>query len=626
MITKTRRIFSILIAVCMIVALFPCVAMAASPDKDENGNLLLNSTNFSDANFLEYLKSEFDNENNGYLTQTQVDEIKEIYCSGRQIKSLEGIQYFSNLEVLICDDNIIESIDVSKNTNLEYLSVYENKISSLDISNNEDLISLDCGLNELKTLHLSNNSKLEELYCDCNLLTGLDVSKNTALETLYCSYNYLTKLDVSKNVNLSCLYCENNRLTVLDLSNNTMLNFEDLLCDTQHINKIQIKKIGNSYQADLKAVVGAENLGKITRVEAWVGDDDVSADFDSITGIATFSAEPVNITYTISTGFEDVEMVVTDEKRIIRVEGRTRFETSAKISQAGYEDDGADYIVIVDGMNFPDALAATPIAYILGAPILMVNGQAGTIDNSVLDEIQRIDENHDARILIVGGPTAVKEKVVDTLKELGYPNENIARAYGQTRFGTAIDLAMGMKEISPDITTAYIANGMNYPDALVIGSAAAINDGVILFTRENQLPEETADYLKSEGFESIVILGGEFAVSKSVEDELNKICDDVTRISGENRFLTSVKIAEEYFPNSSVIFVATGFNFADALAGGPLAAYMDSPIILLNTYKQEITPEIADYIRRSGAEYVVVLGGELAVSAELYEQLEDIIY
>ena len=53
MITKTRRIFSILITVCMIVALFPCVAMAASPDKDENGNLLLNSTNFSDANFTE---------------------------------------------------------------------------------------------------------------------------------------------------------------------------------------------------------------------------------------------------------------------------------------------------------------------------------------------------------------------------------------------------------------------------------------------------------------------------------------------------------------------------------------------------------------------------------------------
>ena len=64
---------------------------------------------------------------------------------------------------------------------------------------------------------------LERLYCNDNQLTRLDVSNNTALTELYCSDNQLTSLDVSNNTALIWLGCDNNQLTSLDVSKNPVI-------------------------------------------------------------------------------------------------------------------------------------------------------------------------------------------------------------------------------------------------------------------------------------------------------------------------------------------------------------------------------------------------------------------
>jgi len=64
---------------------------------------------------------------------------------------------------------------------------------------------------------------ITHLICSDNQLTNLDVSKNTLLTLLVCSQNQLTSLDVSKNVALIKLLCRDNQLTNLDVSKNTML-------------------------------------------------------------------------------------------------------------------------------------------------------------------------------------------------------------------------------------------------------------------------------------------------------------------------------------------------------------------------------------------------------------------
>lgn len=82
-------------------------------------------------------------------------------------------------------------------------------------------------------------------------------------------------------------------------------------------------------------------------------------------------------------------------------------------------------------------------------------------------------------------------------------------------------------------------------------------------------------------------------------------------------------MAKKHFEDTEVIFVATGMSFADALSGGPLAAAMNAPIVLVNPNDKEVSAELAEYIEVSGAEKIVVLGGEQAVNAELCEFLAD---
>ena len=133
------------------------------------------------------------------------------------ISSLEGIQYFKNIEILYCDYNKLTSIDISKNTKLKFF---------------------ECTLNQLTNLDISKNLSLEELYCPSNNITSLDVSQLLNLKVLECAYNKLATLDVSLNTNLTKLICFKNELSSLNLKNgnNSILttfsakNNSDLSC------------------------------------------------------------------------------------------------------------------------------------------------------------------------------------------------------------------------------------------------------------------------------------------------------------------------------------------------------------------------------------------------------------
>ena len=108
-------------------------------------------------------------------------------------------------------------------TSLNILLCTDNQLTALDVSENTALTELDCRFNKLTALDVSKNTALTKLYCNENRLTALDVSKNTALLYLICVVNQLTSLDVSKNTALTDLNCSNNELTALDVSKNTAL-------------------------------------------------------------------------------------------------------------------------------------------------------------------------------------------------------------------------------------------------------------------------------------------------------------------------------------------------------------------------------------------------------------------
>ena len=170
-------------------------------------DVIINATNFPDANFRNYLLSQ-DYGSDRKLTEAEITGVTRINVSYKSIQSLKGIEYFTALTELRCYRNQLTSLDVSKNTALTSLYCYGNQLTSLDVSGCTSLTTLDCYSNSLTSLDVSKNTALTWLYCNDNKLTSLDVSGCTALIRLECFGNPLTSLDVSKNTSLTKLNCD----------------------------------------------------------------------------------------------------------------------------------------------------------------------------------------------------------------------------------------------------------------------------------------------------------------------------------------------------------------------------------------------------------------------------------
>jgi hypothetical protein len=128
----------------------------------------------------------------------------------KSITSLTGIEAFVNLTILACDNNLLTSLDVSKNTALTHLSCSKNQLTSLDVSKNIHLTLLDCFMNSISSLDVSKNKNLLWLNCLSNKLKNLDVTENTNLTVLICSGNKLISLDGANHSTLTSLDCGNN--------------------------------------------------------------------------------------------------------------------------------------------------------------------------------------------------------------------------------------------------------------------------------------------------------------------------------------------------------------------------------------------------------------------------------
>ena len=218
-------------------------------------------TTFPDAQFMYYLLQKYDRNNDGILSQEEMDAVTKIDVNKKGISSLQGVENFKNLQTLSCEENQLTNLDVSQNTSLTrldcnwnqltsldvsgctsltWLECYRNQLTSLDVSQNTALTGLSCSENQLTNLGVSKNTSLTWLRCNRNQLTSLDVSQNTALTGLECYRNQLTSLDVSKNTSLTSLYCGSNKLTSLDVSQNTALEYLD--CEYNKIPTLDISE------------------------------------------------------------------------------------------------------------------------------------------------------------------------------------------------------------------------------------------------------------------------------------------------------------------------------------------------------------------------------------------------
>jgi putative cell wall-binding protein len=289
-----------------------------------------------------------------------------------------------------------------------------------------------------------------------------------------------------------------------------------------------------------------------------------------------------------------------------RISGPDRFATSVQISQIGYPE-GSDAVFIVNGLNFPDALGAAPAAARIWAPVLLVTPWG--IPESVKAELTRLNPS---TIYIVGGAPSVSAEVETQLR--GYSSD-VVRFSGVDRFHTSRLVAQYFWGAS-DNRTAYVATGLNFPDALSAAPAAANEYAPVILVngKASALDSATASLLGELGIEKVVVTGGEPSVSAGVKkgiDELPFIVESYRR-NGADRVATSVITNQKSFPLADTAFLATGWNFPDALAGAALAGAWFSPVYLV---RQDCVPyDVLQEIGRLHVREVILLGGEPSLS------------
>ena len=306
------------------------VTLTAASGSSPNG-IPIDAEHFPDAKFRNVING-YDNNKDGTLSESEAKSVTKLDVYNKGITSLKGVEYFTALTVLWCNNNQLTALDLSKNTALTALYCHQNQLTALDVSKNTALTELDCQWNQLTELDLSKNTALTVLICYNNQLTAFDVSKNTALTTLHCHANQLTALDVSKNTALMDLNCGNNQLTVLDLSKNTALRWLDcgnnqlteldvskntaltyLSCKMQTASGLKITSSGNSsypYQFSFTEIMTSAQTANVSDVQGLDTDGkNIATTYSD--GVAMFASSPAKVTYNYTTAYKSTKMDVT---------------------------------------------------------------------------------------------------------------------------------------------------------------------------------------------------------------------------------------------------------------------------------------------------------------------------
>jgi len=160
--------------------------------------------------------------NDDSVTTANINTVGTLNVENQSIANMMGLEDFTAISYLRCNDNNLAELDISENLNLSILYCSDNELTSLDVSNNALLTILFPSYNNLTELDVSANPLMEKINCGRNNITSLDVTSNPALWYFGCIENNLTSLDLrnGNNTILTAFNSTNNPdLTCIDVDN-----------------------------------------------------------------------------------------------------------------------------------------------------------------------------------------------------------------------------------------------------------------------------------------------------------------------------------------------------------------------------------------------------------------------
>jgi putative cell wall-binding protein len=205
---------------------------------------------------------------------------------------------------------------------------------------------------------------------------------------------------------------------------------------------------------------------------------------------------------------DQVEAALGTPATVTRVGGADRYEVSRNL--IGHDVFGIPKsvgVLVATGTNFPDALGASPVAAQAKAPVLLVNGAAAQLNAAEKSTLTDLGVKN---VAVAGGTLAVSAAL----------QADLAKSYSVERFGGGdryeVNAALNTAAFD-NVDTVYLANGMNFPDALSGGAAAGSSGDALAITESNCISVATSIAIGHLVPEDIVILGGTASLGAAID-------------------------------------------------------------------------------------------------------------
>ncbi len=286
--------------------------------------------------------------------------------------------------------------------------------------------------------------------------------------------------------------------------------------------------------------------------------------------------------------------------------GATRVQTAVAIAQDRFPpDDSADAAVLARSDGYADAVAGTPLAAAVDGPVLLTPGEELHPDTAA--ELTRTLPAG-ATVYLLGGTGALRAEVEEQVRALGFAARRLA---GATRFETAIAVADAVTAVAGEPEVMFLATGLEFPNALVAGAAAGAASGVLLLS-DGPRPHPATDAW---------LLTRPLLARHAVGADAIAAYPTATPWGGSDPYATAADLAAfTEDRGADVISLASGADFADALAGGAHAAGLDTAVLL--TEPTNLSAPTADYLHAHAGrlDRLVVYGGDAAIAPATREE------
>lgn len=267
-----------------------------------------------------------------------------------------------------------------------------------------------------------------------------------------------------------------------------------------------------------------------------------------------------------------------------RIADVDRYATSIEISRSTFAT--SSVAVLATGADYPDALAASALAGVLDAPLLLVRDNVDSPQfEQMLRELGRLGVTE---AYLVGGTGAVSKPTLDAIK---VPVPGTKRLAGGDRYQTARKVADEVARLALEsggsVDAAFLVRGDDFADALAAGPYAFSQGMPVLLTKPGALDPLAAAFIEEHDILDVTVVGGEAAVSRSVFDAAKKLNGNATvveRVDGVNRYATAANLAVRAVGRGwatwDIVGIATGEGFPDALSGSAAVGRRGGALLL----------------------------------------------